>query len=132
MTILLEVIAPLPESWGICLSCEMLMARANLDEPPYARGLEEYPPDWRADFQRLSELVLDLSARYGDDLLIRLYDPRSLSGLIRALRYRVHRYPTFVLDGRKVTSGWEEERLEQALQAAVVDQVAATPVPPGS
>jgi hypothetical protein len=131
MPILLEVITPLPESWGICLSCEMLMARANLDEPPYARGLEEYPPDWKADFRRLSKLVLDLSARYGDDLLIRLYDPRSLPGLLRALRYRAHRYPTFVLNGRQKFIGWQTALLEQALQAARAGQVEASPTPPG-
>jgi len=42
-----EVISPIPEVWGICLTCEAMMARANLGKAPYARGLEEYPPDWQ-------------------------------------------------------------------------------------
>jgi hypothetical protein len=109
-----EVIAPLPEGWGICLSCEMLMARADLDKAPAERGLEEYPPEWQEDFHRLSDLVLDLAARYGNDVLIRIWDPRSLQGLLRAIRHGVRRYPTFVVAGHKI-SGWDTARLEQTL-----------------
>jgi hypothetical protein len=113
----IEVIAPLPEGWGICLSCEMLMARANLDKAPAERGLDEYPPEWQEDFHRLSDLVLDLAARHGDSVLIRIWDPRSLQGMIRSIRYGVRRYPTFVVAGRKM-SGWDTASLEQLVQTA--------------
>jgi hypothetical protein len=113
-----EVIVPLPEGWGICLSCEMLMARANLDKAPAERGLEEYPPEWQEDFHRLSDLVLDLAARYGNDVLIRIWDPRSLQGLLRSIRHGVRRYPTFVVAGHKI-SGWDTARLEQTLAEAL-------------
>jgi hypothetical protein len=96
----------------------MLMARANLDKAPSERGLEEYPQDWQEDFQRLSTLVLDLSARYESNLFIRIYDPRSLQGLIKSLRYGVHRYPTFVVMGKEKVAGWDMARLEKLIQAA--------------
>jgi len=114
----IEVIAPLPEGWGICLSCEMLMARANLDKAPSERGLEDYPPEWQEDFHRLSDLILNLAARYGDGVRIRIWDPRSLQGLIKSIRYGVRRYPTFVVAGRKI-SGWETAQLEQTLAKAL-------------
>lgn len=113
-----EVIAILPEGWGLCNSCELLMARANLDVAPPDRGLEEYPPEWQADFQRLAARIFDLADRYGDRVVIRIYDPRSWQGLLKALRYRVRRYPTFVVDGRARVVGWDEASLEQALAAA--------------
>ena len=113
-----EVIAPLPEGWGICLSCEMLMARANLDKAPTKRGLDEYPPEWQEDFHRLSDLVLDLAARHGNSILIRIWDPRSLQGMIRSIRYGVRRYPTFVVAGHKM-SGWDTTGLEQTLAKAL-------------
>ena len=53
-----EVITPLPEGWGVCLSCEMLMAQAELDKGPSERGLDEYPPEWQAEFHRFSEVVV--------------------------------------------------------------------------
>ena len=112
-----EVSAPLPEGWGICLSCEMLMARANLDKAPYERGLDEYPPDWQEGFHRLSDTILNLSARFADSLMIRIYDPRSLQGLVKSLRHGVRRYPTFIVDGKQKVSGWDIAELEEILLA---------------
>jgi hypothetical protein len=113
-----DVIAILPEGWGLCNSCELLMARANLDQAPPDRGLDEYPPEWQADFQRLSALIYDLSERYGDRIRIRIFDPHSWQGLIKALRHGVRRYPTFVVDGRTKIVGWDESTLEGALATA--------------
>ncbi len=117
-----EVIAPVPEGWGICLSCEMMMARANLTQAPAERGLDELPPDWQQDFRRLSALIFDLAARYGDSVLIRIWDPRSLQGMWKSIRHGVRRYPAFVVAGR-TTSGWETARLEQMMrEAGAVEQ----------
>lgn len=115
-TVQLDVISPIPEGWGICLSCEMLMARANMDQAPNERGLDEYPPEWQEEFQRLSEVVFTLAYRYGDSILIRIWDPRSLQGLFKAIRYGVHRYPTFVIDGQRKITGLDKNLLETALQ----------------
>jgi len=113
-----EVISPLPEGWGICMSCEMLMARANLDKAPYERGLDEYPPEWQEEFQRLASFVMELAVQYGDRIQIRIWDPRSLQGLAKSLRHGVRRYPTFVVDHRIKITGWDVPGLEQALLAA--------------
>jgi len=42
-----DVIAILPEGWGLCNSCELLMARADLDQAPPDRSLDEYPLNGR-------------------------------------------------------------------------------------
>ncbi|MFZ5910516.1 MAG: hypothetical protein ACOYYU_10915, partial [Chloroflexota bacterium] len=114
----LDVISPLPEGWGICLSCEMLMARANLDQAPYERGLDEYPPEWQEEFQRLSDTVFTLANRYGGNIMIRLWDPRSLQGLAKSIRYGVRRYPTFIVKGQGKVAGWDTEALERHIAAA--------------
>jgi len=112
-TVHIDVISPLPEGWGICLSCEMLMARANLDQAPHERGLDEYPPEWQEDFQRLSDVVMNLSDRYQNSILIQIWDPRSLQGLMKSIRYWVRRYPTFIVEGENKVTGWDVEQLEQ-------------------
>jgi len=94
------------------------MARANLDQAPHERGLDEYPPDWQAEFQRLSDVVLDLATRYQDNILIQIWDPRSLQGLMKSIRYWVRRYPTFIVEGREKVTGWNVEQLEQQIVAA--------------
>lgn len=113
-----DVIAPVPEGWGLCQSCEVLLASANLDQAPPARGLEELPPEWQADFQRLSALIYALADQYRDSVMIRVYDPRSLLGLIKAVRYGARRYPTFVVAGCHKVVGWDDAALAQALAKA--------------
>lgn len=115
MPISLDVIAPIPEGWGLCQACELVMAHADLDQAPPARRQEELPPEWRADFLRLSDLVFDLARRYGERIVIRIYDPHSLPGLVKAVRHRVRRYPTFVVDGHTKITGWDLTTLERAL-----------------
>ncbi len=113
-----EVITPLPEGWGICLTCEALIAQAKMDKAPHERDLDEYPPEWQADYQRFSDAILDLSLRYGDSVMIRIWDPRSLQGLFKAIRYGVHRYPTFIVDRHKKVVGLDTSKLNESLQAA--------------
>jgi hypothetical protein len=112
----IEVISLLPEGWGVCLSCEILMARANLDKAPHERGIEEYPPEWQEEFQKLTEFILDLSTRYGDSVYIRIFDPRSLQGLWKSIKYGIHRYPTFIIEKKKKVSGLDKDVLDNALQ----------------
>ncbi len=113
-----DVIAPIPEGWGLCQSCEVLLASARLDQAPPERGLNELPPEWRADFQRLSALIFDLADRYGEQIMVRVYDPRSLQGLVKAVRHRARRYPTFVVAGHDRVVGWDDAALDAALTRA--------------
>ena len=111
----LEVIAPTFEGLGMCASCELVLARAGTGENPVTRAFEEYPQEWQDDYRRLTEWVYDLAGRYGDRLLVKVIDPQSPEGLFKSLRYRVRRYPTFVINGRKKVVGWHREHLEAAL-----------------
>lgn len=115
-----DVIAPVPEGWGLCQACELMLARADLDQAPPERGLDELPPEWQADFQRLSALIFGLADRYGGRLAIRVYDPRSLQGMAKALRHWVRRYPTFVIAGRTKVTGWDVAALEREIAACSV------------
>lgn len=112
------VITPLPEGWGICLTCEALISQVGLEQPPQERGLEEYPPEWREDFRRFSETMLALSERFGSSVQFLIWDPRSLQGLIKAIRFGVRRYPAFVVNQAEKIVGLDFPRLEQALLSA--------------
>jgi len=115
----LDVFFPVPEGWGFCTTCEMMIAQAGVGQSPEQRGLDEYPPDWQADFQHLSSLIFTLADTYQDKACIRIWDPRSLQGLIKSIRHGIRRYPTFILDGRTKLSGWDEDKLELCIQSAL-------------
>ena len=70
----------------------------------------------------MTEWVHELAGRYGDKLFIRIVDPQSPQGLLKSLRYRVRRYPTFVVQGRKKIVGWQRAELDSALAAAIGDE----------
>jgi hypothetical protein len=118
MPIQVDVFSPLPESWRLCQSCEAFMARAQIEQLPDLGGLGEYPREWQDDFRRLSDLVMELAQRYGDSINIRLYDPRSLPGLLKAIRHKVHRYPTFIISQRDKVTGWNLPAIEKCLYRA--------------
>lgn len=117
--ITVDVIFPVPQGWGMCLSLEMIMAQADLDQGPHQRGQDEYPPEWQADFQRLSDIIIDLSERYQSSIIIRTWDPHSLQGLWKSVRFGVRRYPAFIVAGHMKITGWDTAKLEQHIQALV-------------
>ncbi len=112
----LEVIAPTLHGLGICTVCELVMAEGEVGERPTERALDEYPQEWQEDYRRLTEWVYDLAGRYGDRILIKVIDSQSPEGLLKSLRYRVRRYPTWVVEGKTRVVGWDHEALEAALQ----------------
>jgi hypothetical protein len=101
--ILLEVIAPILERVGLCFTCQVVLSGAGLD-----RGQDAYPEQWRSDFEATLGVVRRLSQIAGNGLVIRWSDPRSLRGLFLSLRYRVRRYPTFILGAREKFVGLEQ------------------------
>jgi hypothetical protein len=111
----LEVIAPTFQGLGICSACELVMAEAKVGERPTERALDEYPLEWQEDWRRLTEWVYDLADRYGDRISIKVIDPQSPEGLFKSLRYRVRRYPTWVVAGKIRVVGWDREALNAAL-----------------
>ena len=111
----LEVIAPTFQGLGICTACELVMAEARLGERPGERALNEYPAEWQEEWRRLTEWVYDLAGRYGDRIVIKVIDPQSPEGLLKSLRYRVRRYPTWVVAGKTRVVGWDRDALDAAL-----------------
>jgi hypothetical protein len=112
----LEVIAPTVQGLGICSSCELVLSEASVGEHPAKRDLVEYPQEWQDEYRRLTDWVYDLAGRYGERILIKVIDPQSTEGLVKSLRYRVRRYPTWIVDGKTRVVGWDRQALETALQ----------------
>lgn len=77
--------------------------------------IAEYPPELLADQGRLAALVVELVNRFGNDIAIHIIDYQSLPGIFKALRYRVRKYPAFIVDGQELVIGWNPAALEQAL-----------------
>lgn len=113
----LEVIAPTFQGLGMCTACELVAAEAAMREHTAEHTLDEYPQEWQDEVRRLADWVYDLAEHYGDGILVKVIDPQSPRGLVMSLRYRVRRYPSWIVNGRIRVVGWDRQALEAALRS---------------
>lgn len=62
-------------------------------------------------------MVEELVERFGDDIIVHVIDPQSLRGVMKSLRHRVRRYPSFVVDEQELIVGWNRAALLRAIEA---------------
>jgi len=113
-----DVIAVLPESWGLCRTCEAFLSQADLSRSSERSDLETYPLDWQEQFRQLSGLIETISREFGNQVDLHIYDPRSPEGIAKSLRHRIRRYPAFVIAGRTRLNSLDWESVRQAIQLA--------------
>jgi hypothetical protein len=98
------------------MGCEMIFNETEIGVQTRREMRLSYPPQYLMDAERLRYLVSELSTRYGGFLHLHLIDPQSLEGFIKSVRYWVRRYPTFILNRRKIAVGWDHNTLDLALR----------------
>jgi hypothetical protein len=86
--------------------------------PPLAAWAPGRLREWsqaREEYYRLLQLLDTLSGRFKSRIVIYLVDPFSLQGLFKVARYRIRRFPTFLIGGERYT-GWDAEELGQRIE----------------
>jgi len=84
-------------------------AGLGLGDKVHTQEINEYPDDLKEEYLYLSTWVKALARHYGHNTVIRVIDPQSLVGMWAHLRYRIHQYPTMILNHREQFVGWESE-----------------------
>ena len=82
-------------------------AGLGIGDRVHNQEINEYPADLREEYLRLSDWVRETYGHYGRRVWIKVIDPQSLVGMWKHVRYGVHTYPTFVLDGTQTFAGWD-------------------------
>ncbi|UCE00008.1 MAG: hypothetical protein JSV42_04620 [Chloroflexota bacterium] len=113
----LEIFSLIPISYHQCKHCETFYDQSGIGPQVHQRIMQEYPNEVLEDHLRLSELVVELANRYKNRLEIEVIDPQSGLGFYKSLRYWVREYPTFLLAGEDKITGWDSEKLDDAIQA---------------
>jgi hypothetical protein len=121
----IDVFYPIPEGWAMCNACELMMAQANIAGAPETRASEELPQGLKDELQSLSNTIYELAEKFQNQVVIKVWDPRSLQGLLKSILYGVHRYPTFIVNGRGKFSGFDAVKLAQQVQSALESQISA-------
>jgi hypothetical protein len=113
--ILLEIVTKVLTAWGECRRCRILFDQAGLDQKFHEKQMDEYPPDLKEEYTRLSDWIRELNRLYKHRLFIKLIDVQSPLGIYKSLRYRIRTYPTFIVEGKETYTGWDKNQLESLL-----------------
>jgi histone acetyltransferase (RNA polymerase elongator complex component) len=113
--ILLEIVTKVMTTYDHCRHCKIFFDEAGLDKKFHQKEMDEYPPDLKEESTQLSDWIRELNRLYKHRLLIRLIDVQSLLGIYKSLRYRIRKYPTFIIEGKESYTGWDKNQLEGLL-----------------
>jgi len=111
----LEIVTRVLITYDHCRHCEVFFDQAGFDKKFHQKEVNEYPPDLKEEVVKLSEWIKELTRLYKHRLLIKLIDVQSLLGIYKSLRHRIRRYPTFIIEGKEVYTGWDKNQLEDLL-----------------
>jgi hypothetical protein len=111
----LEVVSRVITTFAYCRHCQFLFKAAGLDEKYCQAEMDEYPAAVKEEYVQLCNWIRELARRYQDQLVIKLIDVQSLLGLYKSLRYRIRKYPCFILAGKAIYMGWDKGQLQSLL-----------------
>lgn len=99
-----QVITYAPTVFYHCQHCEITFSEVGLgDRVHREQAREALPEDLRREYEDLSDEIHNVIERFGDKVRVRVIDAASVEGVFKSLRYRAHRYPAVIVDGRRRT-----------------------------
>jgi hypothetical protein len=109
-----EVVAHVLGSMNHCSHCQVFIDGAGVGDKVHQADLDSYPKDWMEDWQRLSDLILNITERYAGRLVIKITDAQSPQAMWKALRHGVRKYPTFLI-GKNKYHGFDETEVTKLI-----------------
>ncbi len=112
-----KIITYAPTVFYHCQHCELTFQEMGIGERLRRQeAAEALPEDLAREYQRLSDWVRDLVARYGPRIHVRVIDAASIEGVLDSVRHRVFRYPAVVVDGAERSVGGDLRAAEPAIE----------------
>ncbi len=115
----LEIVTGMISTLGQCRPCNIVFDEAGLSGKIHEKAIEEYPPDFISESKKLFEWIQELKGLYRHRLSIRLIDAKSLLGFYKSFRYRIRKYPGFIVNGKETYIGWDRQKLEDLLDRCI-------------
>ena len=117
MTSLLEVeiITHVLGSLNHCSHCQVFIDGVGLGDQVHQSDLNSYPSDWLEEWQRLSDLIFNITEQYAGQLVVKLTDAQSPQALWKAIRHGIRKYPTFVV-GEEKYHGFDQAKITNLIE----------------
>ncbi len=96
-----EIFAYTPTDFYHCTHCEVAWREFGMSNDIHREQLQSsLPPDLAREYQQISDWVRQINNKYGDKVCIQVVDAASIEGVLKSLRYGLHRYPAVVVAGK--------------------------------
>lgn len=115
-----EVITHVLGSMDHCQHCQVFIDGVGVGNQIHQTDLDSYPPDWMEEWQKLSNMILNLAESYKGKLVIKITDAQTPQALWKALRHGIRKYPTFIIAGQKY-HGFDEEKVAHLIDENLSD-----------
>ncbi len=110
-----EVIAHVLGSMNHCSHCQVFIDGVGIGDQVHQADLASYPPEWMDEWQRLSNLIFELTEKYAGKLVVRITDAQSPSALWKAIRHGIRKYPTFCV-GKEAYHGFDLQAISSMIE----------------
>ncbi len=119
--LLVEIIAYAPTAFYHCQHCEIAWREIGVSNHMHEEQVaSSLPPELILDYQAVSDWVREVFRRHCDRVAVKVIDAASLEGVVKTLRYRVHRFPAVIVGREARFSGDTAQTLSGA--AAELDR----------
>ena len=115
----LEVVVPMLSGadlndWGCCSAPDV-----NVENGSPRSCCNEYPDDWKEAVAYVSQWTQKINSLYQHRIVIQTIDALSPLGLWKQIRYRVFRFPAFIIDKKSTYIGWDPQELEALIDKCI-------------
>lgn len=110
-----EVVAHVLGSMDHCSHCQVFLDGAGLGGQIHQADLDSYPKDWMEEWQKLSDIVFNVTERFAGRLVVKITDAQSPQAMWKALKRGVRKYPTFLIEDEKYY-GLDEEQVVKLIE----------------
>lgn len=101
-----EVLAYAPAAFFHCRHCEVVWQQTGVGKPLRQEQLaSSLPEDLKQEYQELSDWVRQMVASYEERIAFKVIDVASIEGWLKSVRYRLHKYPAVIVDGKEKIVG---------------------------
>ena len=110
-----EVVAHVLGSMNHCSHCQVFIDGVGIGDQVHKADMDSYPPDWMEEWQRLSELIFNITEEYAGQLVVKVTDAQSPQAIWKAIRRGVRKYPTFII-GEDKYHGLEQAQVTNLIE----------------
>ena len=96
-------------------NCRLIFEEVGLKSKFHNQEINQYPDDIKEEVLRLSDWIRDLVQRYPHNVQFKIIDAMTPLGFYKMLRYRIRKFPSFIINKQQTYSGWDTKALESLI-----------------